>query len=309
MKKEPPQFCSVIHFGNTPVEATFSVEGPPDTIYAGAKIVLQLVFHDGYPYRQPDIKILNRVFHINVISQLDGGGRFLHIKEMWSSDWSICKLLAHFIDILRRPDLTLLPENLKSIYDAWSDKLYLDMLMRVPDYKKEVERRKQMESLESKASDAAAATAESKNDQNTDNNRLSEAKKPTSADCKRAEQKDSKEGVNSARQSESKTAESKSEPANSESDCKKAAEELEPIIPGKYLPYLSIEMLSNEITKKKIAKLSRIEQMHLTVLFTYLTDSRKFKIAVADYIKKYNYVESERESPDGEGEEEKGKND
>ncbi len=135
VKRHPPQHCEVINFGNTPVTATFRVCGPPDSaIYCGSTLELQLIFYDGYPYRAPDVKILSRVFHVNAITQLDGGARLLHMRDTWSADWSISRLLTHLVQLLRAPDISLLPEELAKIYRGWSAKLYGELLPKNPKY-------------------------------------------------------------------------------------------------------------------------------------------------------------------------------
>lgn len=78
---------------------------------------MQMTFRDGYPYRPPEVLFRCRIFHMNILNQLDGNSHMLHLNQVWGSDWSIVKLLEHVIHLLKFPDITLLPKPYNELYD------------------------------------------------------------------------------------------------------------------------------------------------------------------------------------------------
>jgi len=115
VKKNPPPLCKVVDYGGTPVACDFSIQGPPDSLYQGGNFLLRVIFQDGYPYRKPDITFLTRVYHINVLTALDGMGYLAHIKFIWDSSWSIQRLLNHIVDLMRTPQADLIPTEMTKI--------------------------------------------------------------------------------------------------------------------------------------------------------------------------------------------------
>lgn len=122
VSRDPPQYCTVAHFGGTPVACNFHIEGPVGTPYEGTTMTLQMVFHDGYPFRQPDIQFQGRVMSLHVLPQLSGDARLIHIKEIWTAEWSMHKLLVHTVDVLTNPEPDLLPDTFYHIYKSWESK-------------------------------------------------------------------------------------------------------------------------------------------------------------------------------------------
>ncbi|KAJ1399136.1 hypothetical protein B484DRAFT_406404, partial [Ochromonadaceae sp. CCMP2298] len=97
--------------------------GPPGTPYEGSEVVVEMVFQDGYPFRQPDIQIMGRVLGLNFLPQLSGNTRMMHIKQVWTAEWSMKRLLEHTVQLLQCPDPDLLPDSLFDIYAAWGEQL------------------------------------------------------------------------------------------------------------------------------------------------------------------------------------------
>jgi ubiquitin-protein ligase len=123
VSQDPPALCSVASFTGSPVVCEVLVQGPADSAYAGGRLRVQVVFHDGYPYSAPEVRILDRIVAVNVMMQLNGQGRLLHLGEVWTPAWSLRRLLEHLVHLLRQPDVRLLPERFLQIYDAWGARL------------------------------------------------------------------------------------------------------------------------------------------------------------------------------------------
>jgi ubiquitin-protein ligase len=87
VSRNPPPRCSVGHVGGSPVNCHFHIEGPSNTPYEGSSVVVEMIFEDGYPFRQPAIQILGRVLGLNFLPQLSGNTRMMHIKEVWTAEW------------------------------------------------------------------------------------------------------------------------------------------------------------------------------------------------------------------------------
>ena len=182
----PPLYCSIGHYGGSPIVCECHIIGPPSTPYENKKITIELTIFDGYPYHHPELKIMsNRILHMNIMNQLTGFSRLLHFHEVWKSDWKINTLLQHLIDLLKEPCIDYLPENFQEIYLEWNKAW------------QKIQQQQQRES-----------------------------ERPSSA--------------------------------------------------GQTTKIMKIEDLSNEKVLKMIGKCNRIEQMHLQILFLYLTNYSGF---------------------------------
>jgi len=109
----PNEYVTVSHYGKNPVEAVFKIKGPPDSIYAGAEFELEVIFQPGYPYRQPSIRFLSRIIHINFIMQVDGTGHMKHLDLLWDSRWNMHMLLDHVIKLLVHAKMSYVPIHLR----------------------------------------------------------------------------------------------------------------------------------------------------------------------------------------------------
>jgi ubiquitin-protein ligase len=201
----PPLYCSIGHYGGSPIVCECMIEGPPLSPYHGKQIKVEITLYDGYPYIHPEFKILsNRFLHINCFNQLSGFTRLSHFHILWQSNWNITKILCHFLEILQNPRIDLLPVSFQSIANDWMV---------------ELEKRK---------------------------------KQPSG------------KGDGSKSEKEDET--------HLEGEKKNEGE----VEKKKTLKYSKVEELSSEETMKKISKLNRLEQMHLQILFLYLTDYELF---------------------------------
>jgi len=124
LHSNPPPYGHVGHYGGNPVQCDIAITGPETSLYAGGTYRLRVVLLNGYPYRTPDITFLTRVYHINVLTELDGMGYFPHIKHIWDSSWNLRRLVAHIVELLEHPRLDLVPIELTRIVDVflWQEK-------------------------------------------------------------------------------------------------------------------------------------------------------------------------------------------
>eukprot|EP01038_Epipyxis_sp_PR26KG_P008923 gene8923-12033_t len=123
VKQNPPLFCHVEKFFGNPMECIVRIEGPLGSYYEGYSYLLRVVFTYGYPYAIPDIIFLNRIYSINIIMNIDGTSRLIHLRENWDTTCTFHDILTHVISTLNEPNINLLPERLKEIYFIWNEKL------------------------------------------------------------------------------------------------------------------------------------------------------------------------------------------
>jgi ubiquitin-protein ligase len=120
IEKNPPnRYTTVLHYGQTPVVAVFQIRGPRGSAYEGAKFKFQITFEPGYPFRKPPIQFNTRIFHINVLTQVNGCGLLPHIDTIWDSTWNVRRLLEHVTELLERPQLQLVPSHIVSVVRDW----------------------------------------------------------------------------------------------------------------------------------------------------------------------------------------------
>ena len=108
----PNEYISVSHYGQTPVTAVFILRGPAGSIYEGAKFELEVVFNNGYPFKMPSVRFLNRIFHINFFMQVDGTGYMRHLENIWDSRWNMYLLLEHVCGLLVHAKLSHVPPHM-----------------------------------------------------------------------------------------------------------------------------------------------------------------------------------------------------
>lgn len=111
----PTPGTKVLHYGGQPLVCDILIHGPEGSLYEGSNVQLRIVFHDGYPYRQPDVYFNTRMYHLNVLVQYDGQGSLPHLKYFWDSSWDIRKILSHVIELMVTPDINLVPVEYISI--------------------------------------------------------------------------------------------------------------------------------------------------------------------------------------------------
>ncbi len=116
----PPLYCSIGHYGGSPIVCECHIIGPEGTPYVNQQITVEITLHDGYPYCPPELKILsNRILHVNIMNQLMGFSRLLHFHQIWQNNWDLNQLLKHVVEVLQNPRIDLLPSSLLSVYEDW----------------------------------------------------------------------------------------------------------------------------------------------------------------------------------------------
>ncbi|CAE7823169.1 UBC36 [Symbiodinium sp. KB8] len=87
-----------------------SVQGPPDSPYAGGTFKLELYLPEDYPMSPPKVRFLTKIYHVNV----DRLGRICLdiLKDQWSPALTISKVLLSICSLLTdpNPDDPLVPE-------------------------------------------------------------------------------------------------------------------------------------------------------------------------------------------------------
>jgi ubiquitin-conjugating enzyme E2 D/E len=81
---------------------TATLIGPEDTPYSGGLFYLSIHFSTNYPFKSPDIKFTNRIYHPNIN---EGGQICIDIlKNEWSSALSIGRVLLSISSLLSDPN-------------------------------------------------------------------------------------------------------------------------------------------------------------------------------------------------------------
>lgn len=138
MKINPPPGCVTGKLGGIPLTCEFFVSPPPTSSYyyelsthsnvnsgnasagdGGNRFKLLMTFNDGYPYKSPDVRFSNRVFHINLMIGINGECRLLHFNHSWNPCWTIASLMEHISLLLIYPQIHLLPAKFRDIYEEW----------------------------------------------------------------------------------------------------------------------------------------------------------------------------------------------
>ena len=283
VSRDPPPNCSVAHFGGSPVECNFHIQGPPGSPYEGLELTLQMTFQDGYPYLQPDILFRGRVMGLHMLPALGGDARLMHIKQVWSAEWTMRRLLAHTVDILQAPDPELLPGQLFEIYSAWESAL-VDARKKLPALalqQLQKERAAECKAGDEKAEQQADAMSKpSPRPLSARNQGGQVADCSPAAECKQQLQElhaESKAG------SKASTGEGKEEKGGAPSGRDHCDSIPEDAIAQRALQLehaLTMDDLSDQATRKRVLALPRIERMHLATMLVFLLDRDKYHSTV-----------------------------
>jgi len=90
-----------------------TIEGPANTPYEGGKFKCKCEFPPDYPFKAPKLKMITKLFHVNVNDQ--GYICMDILSNNWSPVLNISKLMISFMSFLTdpNPDHALVPERAK----------------------------------------------------------------------------------------------------------------------------------------------------------------------------------------------------
>jgi ubiquitin-conjugating enzyme E2 D len=102
IRKDPPAGCSAGPVGEDLFNWEGVIFGPSDSPYAGGVFKLSIRFPTEYPFKQPHIQFLTKIYHPNINS---AGGICLDIlKTQWSPALTIGKVLLSILSLLTDPN-------------------------------------------------------------------------------------------------------------------------------------------------------------------------------------------------------------
>ena len=101
-QKDPPPGCSAGPVDNDLFHWEGVIIGPHDSPYADGVFKLSIRFPTEYPFKQPNIQFLTKIYHPNINS---AGGICLDIlKTQWSPALTISKVLLSILSLLTDPN-------------------------------------------------------------------------------------------------------------------------------------------------------------------------------------------------------------
>jgi ubiquitin-conjugating enzyme E2 D/E len=102
VQKDPPAGCSAGPVGDDLFNWEGVIFGPSDSPYAGGVFKLSIRFPTEYPFKQPHIQFITKIYHPNINS---AGGICLDIlKSQWSPALTISKVLLSILSLLTDPN-------------------------------------------------------------------------------------------------------------------------------------------------------------------------------------------------------------
>ncbi|CAG5111808.1 Oidioi.mRNA.OKI2018_I69.chr2.g6081.t1.cds [Oikopleura dioica] len=113
LAKSPVEGITITPSENDMFSWAAVLEGPKDTPYEGGKFNLTISFPPDYPFKPPKVKVLTKLYHVNVS---DEGYICMDILAgSWTPALSIQKVLISFLSFLMspNPDHALNPDRAK----------------------------------------------------------------------------------------------------------------------------------------------------------------------------------------------------
>lgn len=111
LEENPVRGCSVKARSKDMMKWKVLVKGPDKTPYAGGTFKLAVDLPDEFPYSPPDMYFVSRIYHVNVITLLNGRGSLQFILKDWDPGWDIRKALTQLVKMLASPDVEIVPQK------------------------------------------------------------------------------------------------------------------------------------------------------------------------------------------------------
>ncbi len=113
-KEEPEGFTAGPEDDSDMFKWDASIQGPEESPYEEGTFNLKIEFPKDYPFKPPKVVFTTKVYHPNVKFSDGSGSICLDIlKDAWSPDISISKLLLEIKTLLKNPNLDhFLEENI-----------------------------------------------------------------------------------------------------------------------------------------------------------------------------------------------------
>jgi ubiquitin-conjugating enzyme E2 D len=100
--KDPPAGCTAGPKASNMLVWVASVQGPPDSPYAGGVFQFELSMSMDYPFKPPKVAAVTKIYHPNISS---GGSICLDILDRaWSPALTISKVLLSLSSLLTDPN-------------------------------------------------------------------------------------------------------------------------------------------------------------------------------------------------------------
>lgn len=124
IQRDPPAGCSAGPVDGDLLHWEGAIFGPADSPYAGGVFKLSIRFPSEYPFKQPHIQFLTKIYHPNINSS---GGICLDIlKKEWSPALTIAKVMLSILSLLTDPnpndplvpEIAALYKSRRDVYDA-----------------------------------------------------------------------------------------------------------------------------------------------------------------------------------------------
>jgi ubiquitin-conjugating enzyme E2 D/E len=110
LQRDPPAGCSAGPVGDDLFNWEGVIMAPTDSPYAGGVFRLSIRFPTDYPFKQPHVQFLTKIYHPNINAS---GGICLDIlKSQWSPALTVSKVLLSILSLLTdpNPDDPLVPD-------------------------------------------------------------------------------------------------------------------------------------------------------------------------------------------------------
>lgn len=271
MTLHPPDRCTITSFGGSPVTCDALILGSAGSPYDGCQLRVQITFHDGYPYVSPDVQVLTRIISVNIMMQLTGAGRAMHLQEVWEPDWSISKLLVHVTGLLAHPQPDLLPDRFRSVLEHWEREVTRILAERTLT-ETEFNERMLMNGEDEWERQQRAREQEGQADLDAKPDKENASPSVLDGSPSNAEHAPSASALN-----------------------RKNGTPVQATVEDSHTTLahapLTLEAITSPAVRQKILDLPRVEQMHMSVLFLYATDKPSFFSYAREIARRYSLAQ------------------